>query len=194
MTLPAIETLLAQFADQWKAFDALPARPDDTDWVQARLALMYERDQAYRDLYVQLVDAGDGAERARFAPMVKAADLAHQMWLAAWLTDHRWPRISNFGAAACEHAWMIVLHADNDTPFQRRVVGAMEPLLKAQEVNPVHYAALVDRVALAAGGVQRFGMFYRVEDGVEVPYPVEDPSRLSERRDALGIGDVKFRR
>ena len=169
-------------------------RPGDVEWVKQLLALMFERDQEYREAYVRFLDAGDEPSRAAFAKVLKESDQDNRRWLEGWLETHEWPRLSRYGAEACEHAWMIALHSDAVPGFQTAVVRQMEPLLARGEVDPVQYAALFDRALLAEGRPQRFGMFHRAEGGVHVPYDVEEPETLAERRARLGIGDVSFRR
>jgi hypothetical protein len=184
--------LEGEVSERWARFHTAPAEPGNIAWVRTRLALMYQTDQQYRDLYVEFADASDEAQR-EIAPIIKRTDAEHRIWLSDWLVTHPWPSLSTFGASACEHAWMIALHADGH-PFQSRALKMVEALLPMAEAYPMHYATLFDRVALSEGRLQRYGMFYTVRDGVEETYPVELPEGLKERRAQLELGDRRFRR
>jgi hypothetical protein len=194
MSRSEIAALGSRIRQWWEEFSARPAAPDDPNWVRRFLEIMYDADQAYRDLYVAFVDGGDEASRQALAPLVMAADAEHRARLGDWLAGRGWPRRSVYGADPCTHAWMIALHADKDVAFQARAYRAMTELLREGEVDPVQYAALHDRIALNQGRAQRYGMFFHVEDGREVAYPVEAPEGLSLRRAELGLGDARFRR
>ncbi len=191
---PKISKLQNSLANKWAHLEAEEARPADRAWFAAYVALMFETDQRYRALYVELLDGDESSGIADLAKQLRAADTNHQERLKAWLADRSWPRISEFGSETCTHAWMIALHADNDCEFQEQVLAEMKRLLGGDEVAAVHFAALSDRIALNRGRPQRYGMFYRVDDGQEIPYPVEDAEHLEQRRSELGLGAERFRR
>jgi len=188
------DDLRCQLEAKWIEIKAGEDRPDDQDWFTAYLALMYETDQRYRAFFVEVLDSGEMSEVNQFKEIIRAADRRNQMILRGWLEGRCWPSSSQWGAIPCEHAWMIVLHADNDVEFQESIFNAMKPLMDSKNVSPVHFAALSDRIALNRQGPQRYGMFYRVEEGVEVLYPVDDVEKVQERRLQLGIGKNRFRR
>lgn len=191
-----VEALHEELCEARARFDARPARPDDVAWFAEHIRLMFDADQRYRALYVELVD--DDADHedalATLRMMLRAADDTHQQLLAAWLRDRAWPRRSIFGAEPCAHAWLIALHADRNVPFQEEVMRLMRPAFAAGEVDPVHMAALADRIAINRGEEQRWGMFYRVVDGNRVLYPVAELEGLEARRSMMGLGEVRFRR
>lgn len=188
-----IAALTREIAARWADFAAMNELPDDPEWVKRRLRLMFDADQSYRDLYVRFADSGDESARQEMRLVLLHTDAEHREWLSNWLIGREWPRLSVFGAAACEHAWMIALHSDGH-PFLNVALRAVEPLLPRGEVDPVHYAALVDRVAVSEGRPQTYGMFYTVKDGREVNYPVDAVDGLAARRAGLNLGEVRFRR
>lgn len=189
-----IQKFEAEVAERWAAFESQSSEPDQARWLAAYLKLMYEVEQDYRRLYVRYHDAGHPDVRATLGPKILAVDQLNQERLAALLEDRSWPTLSEHGAETCEHAWMIALHADSNLAFQKKAMSAIEPLFKSGEIEPVHYAALSDRIAINEDRPQHWGMFYKLEKGVEVLYPVDEPGRLEARRAELGLGDTRFRR
>ncbi|MDP6945668.1 MAG: hypothetical protein QF464_16075 [Myxococcota bacterium] len=179
---------------RWRAFDARPRDTADKAWVADYLALMYAIDQGHRRVYIGFVERGDAARMKEFGPCILEADRSHQRKLQALVDESGWPTLSEYGADTCEHAWMIALHADSDVHVQRWAQALMAPLAEQGEVDPVHFAALDDRIALSEGRPQRWGMFYNLVDGEEVLCPTEDPEGLAARRAELGLGDTRFRR
>jgi hypothetical protein len=87
-----------------------------------------------------------------------------------------------------------MIHGDSDVPLMKRIYKLMEPLLAEDEADPALVAGLWDRIAINEGREQRWGMFYDLVDGREVPYPTEDPDQLEVRRATMGLGDRRFRR
>lgn len=191
---PLIETLRLELVEKWKNLEAEEPRPDDVSWFAVRVALMFEADQRYRMLLVEMLDSGNTAGLEESKEVIRAADQDHQRRLKLWLAGRSWPSTSQYSSETCEHAWMIALHTDNDLEFQKRVLAAMRPLLASGNVASVHYAALFDRIAIGEGRPQRYGMFYTVENNKELDYPTECPELLQSRRSELGLDDTRFRR
>lgn len=186
--------LQEELAEKWSTLEALEARPDEVSWFADYIALMFEADQRYRALLVDMLDNGATSGLKDFKQVIRHADQDHQRRLQLWLAGRSWPSTSDYSSETCEHAWMIALHADNDIEFQEQVLRAMSPLLKAGTLTAVQYAALYDRIAIGKGQPQRYGMFYKVEGGEELDYPTESPEQLTFRRAELGLDDTRFRR
>ena len=98
-----------------------------------------------------------------------------------------WPTRSKVGRHASEMAWLLVQHADLDRAFQRTCLDLMK-VQSAGEVSPGNIAYLEDRVRLAEGRPQIYGtQFFADEAGKWGPRPIEDPDRVDERRQAVGL-------
>ena len=88
---------------------------------------------------------------------------------------------------------MIAQHADQDSAFQAKVLGLIEPLAGSGEIDPSNFALLTDRVRVAHGRPQRYGTQYQIlERGgglfLSPATPIEDPPGLDARRAAVGLG------
>ena len=83
---------------------------------------------------------------------------------------------------------MSALDADNDAPFQRKVLEMLEPLLASGETNPSNFALLHDRVTVNEGRLQRYGtQGFCVGPGKWAPRPIEDPEHVDARRKAMNL-------
>ncbi len=103
------------------------------------------------------------------------------------IANSGWPSISSVGQDASEDAWLLVQHADDDPVFQLQVLRLIGPLIATNEVAPQSYALLSDRVSLKISGTQRYGTQLSCVGGHYVPNGLEGPSRVNERRKALGM-------
>jgi hypothetical protein len=128
--------------------------------------------------YAYYVIASDGCD----------VDEANTQWLKAQLGSSGWFTISKYGEEADSAAWLLVQHADRDTAFQNDVLRILTSLVGRKETSPANYAYLYDRVAVNSKRPQRYGTQGRcAESGIWEPRPIEDPSRLNERRAAIGL-------
>jgi len=84
---------------------------------------------------------------------MKDIDTVNTNDLADLLKIYGWIRISDFGTAADQNAWLLVQHADHDPVFQKEILGRLGKLYKSGETSPQNYAYLVDRVAASWGGI-----------------------------------------
>jgi len=99
-------------------------------------------------------------------------DRANTNWLKQVVAEHGWPTYSLVGEDASRKAWLLAQHADHDPVFQLDVLGLMEPLVEAGEVNKTDYAYLYDRVMLKLIGTQLYATQVTCEDGKRIPRPV----------------------
>ena len=165
---------------------ALPAqaqRSAHPDSVLARAILArVEIDQAV--LHVPSADY-DAANADSLAAVVQRLNAD---WVRTVIAERGYPRISEVGAEASTRLWLMVQHADHDPPFQRRVLALMRPLVDEGEVAGANVAYLTDRVRVAAGEPQLYGtQVERWEGHDPIPFEIEDPDRVDERRASLGM-------
>jgi hypothetical protein len=85
-------------------------------------------------------------------------------------------------------AWLVVQYAIEDPGLQKRCLEALEVAVAYGDADPVHYAYLVDRVRMADGRDQLYGLqFVTGPDGELAPWPVDNPVKVEERRRRLGL-------
>lgn len=102
------------------------------------------------------------------------------------ITKFGWPGRSLVGYEAAASAYLVTAHAAFDVPFQRMALEQMKKLPPC-EVESMHLASLTDRVLLAEGKKQIYGMMFELKDGTLVPKPIEDEANVDRRRAELGL-------
>jgi len=152
-----------------------------TDDVLAReLITLTDED---RDLQAGALSGDPAARLAHRRVTVRNADR-----LAEILDGPGWPTATMVGAEAARRAFLIAQHADQQLDLQRRVLPLLAAAVAAGEAEPAALAMLRDRVLVNEGRPQVFGtQIAGVADGAPVPWPVEDPDRMDERRAGVGL-------
>ena len=105
------------------------------------------------------------------------------------LDDHEcWPGRSLVGDDGEEAAWLVAQRAIDDVGLQRRALEYLEWAVDLDEANPVHLAYLHDRVRMNDGREQLYGSQFVLDDDDElVPWHLDDPVAVEERRRRLGL-------
>jgi hypothetical protein len=99
-----------------------------------------------------------------------------------------WPTADQVGERASQCAWLVAQHADRQLHVQRRALGLLAAAVAAGTAPARQEAFLRDRVLVNEGRPQVFGtQIAGVADGAPVPWPVDDPAGLDDRRAAVGI-------
>lgn len=168
----------------------LGAMPQGPARMALRLRQMKAEDQLPREALMSL-PSGEwtGPVGKRIGDMMAANDRANTAELKGLLTQHGWPRRDELGEEADDAAWLIVQHADQDLPFQKRVLALLDAARRDGGTKPEHYAYLSDRVAVSEKRPQLYGTQGRcLRAGLWEPDPVAEPEALDERRRELGMG------
>lgn len=173
-----------QLAQQRQA--SLPPPSGDAE----KLLRMVEIEQAARkaEMSVDLHDLPKPERDAAFAAMwapITAVDKANQASLLAMLPPEGWFYSSKYGPAASNAAFLIIQHGDLD--LWRRFVPVLEPLVAKGEVPGEAYGMMFDRLAIREGRPQRYGSQMTCRAGKFVVDTLEDPTRVDERRRAIGF-------
>lgn len=154
----------------------------------AELAAMVEVDQRLRT-------PPPGGERkfARFLSLEERMewnriDVGNTDRLREIVREHGWPGRSLVGEDGCHNAWLLAQHADRQLDFQREALALLAQAVAAEDASAKDLAYLTDRVRMNEGREQLYGtQIADVTDGRAVPWPIEDPERLDERRAAAGL-------
>ncbi len=118
---------------------------------------------------------------------VEALDAANREWLKGVISKHGWPGKSLVGEDGTHAAWLLVQHADNDRPFQKKCLELMKEAVKQGESSGSDLAYLTDRVLVGEGKEQLYGTQLTQKDGKFVPQPIEDAPQVDARRKAVGL-------
>ena len=152
-----------------------------------------DRDQAARTKFVEFTKTqseqrgvGDVTIRQELMNEMATIDRQNREWLSDVVRQHGWLGKSLVGDAASNAAWLLVQHADEDVKLQRDCLDKMQDM-PSGEVTPKQIAYLTDRVLLAEGKPQVYGTQCHEVNGKFEPKNVEDPARLDERRESVGL-------
>ncbi|MFC6267746.1 DUF6624 domain-containing protein [Frigoriflavimonas asaccharolytica] len=89
--------------------------------------------------------------------------------------------------------WISIQHADNDVPFQKKILKVLEKEIKKNNAEKSHYALLEDRVATNKNKKQRFGtqLTYN-ESGQAIPkIGLSDSLNIDKLRLEYGLPTFK---
>ncbi len=160
--------------------------------VNLRLAQMVATDQTMRNGNVLLVKKGFAFPELMNHSAYKKAfgdlDKKNSEELKTIIKKLGWITATQFGDQAARDAFLLVQHADHDVTFQETVLGLLEVARKQGDCRNEDYAYLWDRVRVNKGELQRYGTQGLCKgQGKWEPRPMEDPSKLDERRKSVGL-------
>lgn len=165
--------------------------------IQNQIALLWRDDQAARGALVALMTKDESGADFWASRLVSAhtkrGDDRSVAYLRSLLPEYGWIDIDRFGEDVSSYAWLIAQHADHYPDIQKGILTRMEPYLETGGVSRENYAFLWDRVAVNTGGLQRYGTqpdWTCVDGGMKLR-AMEEPSRVNERRAAMGMGTVE---
>jgi len=106
--------------------------------------------------------------------------------LRAIVREQGWPTRTMVGASGARAAFLIVQHSPSNA-FQREMLPLLSAAAENEEALPGDAAMLEDRVLTDEGKPQRYGTQFRIVAGELIPYPIEEPENLDERRASVGL-------
>uniref|UniRef100_A0AAU2VF69 Uncharacterized protein n=1 Tax=Streptomyces sp. NBC_00003 TaxID=2903608 RepID=A0AAU2VF69_9ACTN len=152
----------------------------DVDAVAAELTAMVAADhQASRH-----ANSDDPAEQLAWRRLTAQ----HADRLSEIMDAYGWPTAELVGEEAARAAWLIAQHADRQLDVQRRALRLMEQAVARGAASPRDLAFLCDRTLVNEGQKQIYGtQIAGVKEGSPIPWPCEEPERMDERREEVGI-------
>jgi hypothetical protein len=172
----------AQAAKEPKLRDELLARMKEEQ--EARFAAIKARAIGKKEPGKDDPKGGPGSAAWK---KVEELDAANREWLKGVIAKHGWPGKSLVGEDGTHAVWLLVQHADNDRPFQKKCLELMKEAVKAGESPGSDLAYLTDRVLVGEGKDQLYGTQLTQKDGKLVPQPIEDAPQVDARRKAVGL-------
>lgn len=183
-----------ELAKRQAAFASRHITGDTKEGAKQILAHLCDLDQYMRKYWSVPFEHGYGGTPAgkkfsdAFLLRSNRVDEANLIVFKALLARWGWFPQKSWGKEADFQGWLLVQHADNDLPFQKKVLALLEPLVKSGESDPSNFAYLYDRVAVNDRRLQRYGtQGFCTGPGKWTPRPIEDPGHVDERRSAMGL-------
>ena len=124
---------------------------------------------------------------------LRALHLRHTDRLREIVDAHGWPGVSLVGVEGAEAAWLLAQHSTIvDLPLAQRCVDLLAEAVARGEAPARHLAILTDGVRWQEGRPQVYGSMHVVDprSHTVVPWPIEDPEGVDERRTAAGLPDL----
>lgn len=144
-------------------------------------------------LLQELFDSGELPAES-YHPRIKSLHERNASRLKEIIAAHGWPGISLVGEEAAKAAWIVVQHSVSDTGFMAECVPLLEDAVAKANAPGWQMAFLQDRVRTLAGEAQYYGTQFDVdEDGWPVPFPIQDPAKVNQRRARLGLNSLEER-
>lgn len=141
-----------------------------------------------RDLRTRARLAEDGSLYDGYHPEMEAVHRENAARLSQIIDEHGWPGPGLVGEDGAEAAWLIVQHAIGEPPLQRRCLTLLQSAVERGDAPAWQAAYLEDRIRVYEGRGQRYGTQLDIgPDGKLIPFPIEDPERVDERRKAIGL-------
>jgi hypothetical protein len=151
--------------------------------LRTELLAMQAEDRRVRD---ELLKAGTLSNG--YNPDMAAVHTRNAARLREIIAQYGWPTRILVGVDGEVAAFMVLQHAIGDPELQRSVVPLLEQAVAQSEAPQWQLAYLVDRIAFFEGRPQRYGtQFDYDEQGYLVVYTVEDPERVNQLRQSVGL-------
>ena len=164
-----------------------PVQHDET--LRQELLGMEVTDQEIRGFAAEHFASGDPLPE-EVGRRWHEVDTANTARLGQIIERHGWPGKSLVGEDGAAAAFLLVQHADLEPEFQKRSLVLLEQAVKDGEAKPAHLAYLTDRVRRHQDQAQVYGTQCQWIDGEPVPFTIEDPEHVDERRAAVGLGPL----
>lgn len=154
--------------------------------LRKTINLMTLQDQQLRYKRTQLKDQ---SELDLVNKEINQADQQNLQQAKLLLSKYGWPKQSAIGKDGANNFWLVVQHADNDVIFQQDALEEMRKLMPTGEVNPEHYAFLLDRVQCNLNYKQTYGtQVVWTSNGEASGFrPILQEDLVDQRRKKLGL-------
>ena len=152
--------------------------------LKSRLVAMAEH-----DLRVRAELAATGELFGGYNDRMAAVHKNNAESLDRIVDEFGWPGISLVGNEGAEAAWLVLQHAIGTPALQRKCLPILEKAAELGEASAAHVACLHDRICVFEGRHQRYGTQFDWDgSGALSPHPIEDPDRVDEYRESVGLG------
>jgi hypothetical protein len=146
------------------------------------------------DLRVRARLADEGSLFEGYQAEMEAVHSRNAGRLVEIIYEFGWPGSGLVGEDGAEAAWLVAQHAIGQPAFQRRCLALLQAAAEAGEAPPYQAAYLEDRIRVFEGRKQLYGtQIDSGPDGAPLPFPIEDPDSVDERRRVVGLEPLALR-
>jgi hypothetical protein len=145
-----------------------------------------------RRVHTELTQSGEIYRGRPLASRLAEVVGRHAAALEAIMDEHGWPGRSLVGEDGSHAAWFILQHAIVRPDLQRRCLPLLRVAIAQGEATPAQAAYLEDKICFWERRPQRYGTQFDWDaDGRMSPWMLEDPERVDEYREAVGLGPLQ---
>ena len=153
--------------------------------LQDELIQRMDEEQRLRSEWV------DKPHDPQFVEHIVETDLQNTLWLEKIMEQQGLPGITDVGEDGTQALFLLIQHSPS-LEFQKKCLPLMETAVRQGEFPAVHLAYLTDRILTREGQPQVYGtQGGSVENGIIMPYPIEDEEHVNERRRILGLEPIE---
>jgi hypothetical protein len=154
--------------------------------LQEKLIALLRLDEKVRAELVATGELFDGYN-ARMAEVHKQ----NAAKLDGIVKEFGWPGTSLVGNDGADAAWLVLQHAIANPELQRKCLPLLKTAAQAGEIPAFQFACLEDRICVYEGRAQRYGtQFDWDESGVLSASPLQNPERVDDYRQSVGLGPL----
>jgi hypothetical protein len=163
---------------------------DSNQLLRQEILAMAENDLSVRQ---ELITDGSLTNQG-YHPRMEVVNKSNAARLAKIIEKHGWPGESLIGEDGAEAAWLVAQHAIGNPSFMRKCLSLLKKAAAEKEVPEWQAAMLEDRIRMYEGRPQVYGsQFQPNENGEFVPYTIENPETVNERRSSVGLNTLEER-
>lgn len=152
--------------------------------LQKEILDMYEEDQKIRCEWI------DSNFDPVFGKKVRDLDQLQLKRLKEIIQSVGWPGYQLVGEEGSNAMWLLVQHTP-ELEFQKICLNLLQQAVINQDASSKNLAYLEDRVLMHEGKKQKYGTQWKSVEGKYILYPVEDFTKLNERRMAVGLNSIE---
>lgn len=129
-----------------------------------------------------------------YHPRMESVHKENAARLADIIAQHGWPGRSLVREDGSWAAWMIAQHAIGDPPFMRQCLTLLKLAVSSEQAPPWQAAMLEDRIRMYEGRPQIYSTQFQPDsNGDLVPYRIDDPAGVDDRRRSVGLNTLEER-
>ena len=157
--------------------------------LKKRLVTMVEEERRLRSEL-----ASDGSLFDGYPTVIRDLHLNQANELERIVEADGWPKISLVGKEGADAAWLILQHAISRPAFVKECFPVFESAVRENEASVRHLSCLTDGIRYFSRKPQIYGNYFVWnEHGQLVPWTIEDPENVDERRKKVGLNTLEER-